>query len=306
MLDYEVLRTFIIVAECKSFSKAATLLHKTSAAISYRIKQLEEDVGVLLFRRSTRSIELTPAGEHLFNRYQQLKLWLDNIPIELKKVEDGVEHHVNIVINNLLYDSSAVAKLLACLTSKFPFTYFNVSRHVYMGVWDAMLNDDYHFAIGASGRESPSNDISIQFIGNIEWVFVVSSVHPIAKIEGTLTAEQLRQYPAINVDDTAHRLPKRTAWLLTGQHEIRVPDLHTKLESHLLGVGIGFLPKSLCQQYIDNGRLIAKKVTYTRADSPLSLAWSESKKGVVVDFLIQLFKNKHVIAENFLQPISQE
>lgn len=305
MLDYEIVKTFIIVAECKSFSKAATVLHKTSAAISYRIKQLEEDVGVLLFRRSTRSVELTPAGECLFNRYQQLKLWLDNIPIELKKVQDGVEQQVNIVINNLLYDSTAVAKLLACLTAKFPFTHFNVSRHVYMGVWDAMLNEDCHFAIGASGRESPSNEIQVHFIGNIEWVFVVSPHHPVAKMEGMLSAEKLRQYPAINVDDTAHRLPKRTAWLLTGQHEIRVPDLHTKLESHLLGVGIGFLPKNLCQQYIEAGRLVMKKVAYTRADSPLSLAWSESKKGVVVDFLIKLFKNEHVLAQNFLQSISR-
>lgn len=306
MLDYEILRTFIIVAECKSFSKAATLLHKTSAAISYRIKQLEESVGVLLFKRSTRSIELTAAGEYLFSRYQQLKLWLDNIPIELQKVQNGVEQQVNIVINNLLYDSSAVAKLLACLTTKFPFTHFNISRHVYMGVWDAMLNNDYHFAIGASGRETPSNEISLHFLGKIEWVFAVSPNHPIAKIEGMIPAEQLRQYPAINVCDTANGLPKRTAWLLPGQHEIRVPDLHTKLESHLLGVGIGFLPKDLCQHYIDSGRLVAKKVAYTRADSPLSLAWSESKKGVVVEFLIDLFKNKHDLAQNFLYAISEE
>ncbi|SPZ03208.1 DNA-binding transcriptional activator AllS [Proteus mirabilis] len=41
MLDQEMIRTFIQVADCQSFTKAAEMLHKTSAAISYRIKTLE-------------------------------------------------------------------------------------------------------------------------------------------------------------------------------------------------------------------------------------------------------------------------
>ncbi len=44
MLDQEMIRTFIQVADCQSFTKAAEMLHKTSAAISYRIKTLEENI----------------------------------------------------------------------------------------------------------------------------------------------------------------------------------------------------------------------------------------------------------------------
>jgi Transcriptional regulator len=49
MLDQETIRTFIRVAETESFSRAASSLHKTPAAISYRIKTLEEQVGTQLF-----------------------------------------------------------------------------------------------------------------------------------------------------------------------------------------------------------------------------------------------------------------
>ncbi|AZS51455.1 HTH-type transcriptional activator AllS [Entomomonas moraniae] len=304
MLDYEMIRTFITVAECKSFSRAAKVLHRTSAAISYRIKLLEENVGVLLFNRSTRSIELTPAGEYLFTRYQQLKDWVDTIPEELQQVCSGVEQNVNIVINNLLYDSTAVANLLVSLSAKFPFTHFHISRHVYMGVWDAMISEDYHFAIGVTGVESLVNDISVHFLGDINWIFVVSPHHPLASVDGVLREDQLRPYPAINVDDTAHHLPKRTAWLLTRQHEIKVPDLHTKLECHLNGVGVGFLPKNLCQPYIDSGRLIPKKVYRARHGSPLSLAWNESRKGPVVDYLINLFKSENPAVKYFLNAVS--
>ena len=56
MLDQETIRTFIQVAETGSFSRAASTLHKTPAAISYRIKTLEEQVGTQLFLRTTRSV----------------------------------------------------------------------------------------------------------------------------------------------------------------------------------------------------------------------------------------------------------
>ena len=67
MFDPETLRTFIAVAETGSFSKAAERLCKTTATISYRIKLLEENTGVALFFRTTRSVTLTAAGEHLLS-----------------------------------------------------------------------------------------------------------------------------------------------------------------------------------------------------------------------------------------------
>lgn len=67
MLDQEMIRTFIQVADCQSFT-AADVLHKTSAAISYRIKTLEENIGTQLFNRTTRTVTLTPAGEYLLEK----------------------------------------------------------------------------------------------------------------------------------------------------------------------------------------------------------------------------------------------
>ncbi|MGY3069643.1 DNA-binding transcriptional LysR family regulator [Ewingella americana] len=64
MLDHETIRSFVKVAECCSFSRAAESLHKTSATISYRIKVLEEGIGTQLFLRTTRSVTLTPAGSY--------------------------------------------------------------------------------------------------------------------------------------------------------------------------------------------------------------------------------------------------
>ena len=192
MLDHETIRSFIKVAECQSFSRAAELLHKTTATISYRIKTLEESIGTQLFIRTTRTVNLTPAGEYLLERCRQWHTWLDAMPGELRQINDGVEHQVNIVINNLLYDAAAVAGLLTHLHDKYPFTQFHISRQVYMGVWDALLNEDCHLAIGAAGNESLENSIKVLPLGKIEWVFAIAPTHPLAAAADPLNETQLR------------------------------------------------------------------------------------------------------------------
>jgi LysR family transcriptional regulator, glycine cleavage system transcriptional activator len=64
------LRAFDAAARHLSFSKAAAELHVTPAAISHQIKELEDQTGVELFTRTSRSMALTKAGEILFEASQ--------------------------------------------------------------------------------------------------------------------------------------------------------------------------------------------------------------------------------------------
>nr|WP_269634545.1 LysR family transcriptional regulator [Nocardioides sp. J54] len=59
------LRQFIVVAEELHFSRAAARLYVAQQALSRQVKELEEELGATLFRRSTRSVELTAAGRAL-------------------------------------------------------------------------------------------------------------------------------------------------------------------------------------------------------------------------------------------------
>jgi DNA-binding transcriptional LysR family regulator len=65
MFETDLLRTFVAVAETGGFTRAATLLNSTQSTISAQIHRLEEEAGHSLFARSTRSVQLTSAGETL-------------------------------------------------------------------------------------------------------------------------------------------------------------------------------------------------------------------------------------------------
>ncbi|RYA67760.1 HTH-type transcriptional activator AllS, partial [Enterobacter cloacae complex sp. 2DZ2F16B1] len=219
MLDPETLRTFVSVAETGSFSRAAEKLYKTTATISYRIKLLEDNTGVALFSRTTRSVLLTPAGMHLLAQAREWLGWIDSMPGELQQINDGVERQVNIVVNNLMYDPQAIARLLAWLTQRYPFTQFHFSRQIYMGVWDTLLHDDFSLAIGVTGTEPLAENIAVAPLGEVTWLFVMSPNHPLSQQTAPLSEAQLRRYPAVNIEDSARRLTKRVAWRLPGQKE---------------------------------------------------------------------------------------
>ncbi|MDX1755711.1 MAG: LysR family transcriptional regulator [Marinobacter sp.] len=67
LLDTDVLRTFVAIAEHGSFTRAAEQVYRTPAALSMQIKRLEETLGQSLFVRETRKVRLTPEGEVLLS-----------------------------------------------------------------------------------------------------------------------------------------------------------------------------------------------------------------------------------------------
>lgn len=64
-MDTELLRTFIEVSKTRHFGRAAENLYLTQSAVSFRIRQLEQQLGVSLFARHRNNIRLTASGERL-------------------------------------------------------------------------------------------------------------------------------------------------------------------------------------------------------------------------------------------------
>src|SRR5258708_10507785 len=65
VLDPDLLKAFVAVADQRSFTRAATQLNRTQSAISMQIKRLEDRLGTVLFHRTKARVELSPAGEGL-------------------------------------------------------------------------------------------------------------------------------------------------------------------------------------------------------------------------------------------------
>lgn len=88
-MDPRQLRAFIAVAEERHFSRAAERLHMSQPPLSQQIKRLERELGVQLFVRTTRNVELAPAGELLLERARAILAALDRAVDDARRAHRG-------------------------------------------------------------------------------------------------------------------------------------------------------------------------------------------------------------------------
>jgi DNA-binding transcriptional LysR family regulator len=72
LIDVDLLRTFLTIAETGSFTRAADEVHRTQSAVSMQMKKLEEQIGKPLVERGARAIRLTPDGLRLLEYAQRI------------------------------------------------------------------------------------------------------------------------------------------------------------------------------------------------------------------------------------------
>ncbi|EEE46996.1 LysR family transcriptional regulator [Roseibium alexandrii] len=82
LIDMDLYRTFLVIAETSSFSKASDLIGRTPSAVSMQIKKLETILGVAVFAREGRAVRLTPEGEALLG-YARRILMLNEEAVSL-------------------------------------------------------------------------------------------------------------------------------------------------------------------------------------------------------------------------------
>ncbi|MBC8538649.1 LysR family transcriptional regulator [Christensenellaceae bacterium NSJ-63] len=125
-MELRVLSYFLTVAREENITKAAALLHVTQPTISRQLMQLEEELGVKLFRRSNHSILLTEQGMLLKRRAQELVSLAEKTKRELSQ-EEALGGEISIGSGEY-QNSSLLAEILAAFHERYPgvcFTMFS-------------------------------------------------------------------------------------------------------------------------------------------------------------------------------------
>jgi DNA-binding transcriptional LysR family regulator len=105
VMELRHLRYYVAVAEERHFGRAATRLHMAQPPLSQQIKQLEAEIGVQLLTRSTRRVELTPAGERFLDRARAILADVDDAGDEAQRVAAGEVGRVSLgLIGSATYE----------------------------------------------------------------------------------------------------------------------------------------------------------------------------------------------------------
>ena len=93
-MDLNLIHLFVEIVEARSFTAAAQKLGMTRSNLSNRLKVLERETGAQLLRRSTRSLELTQAGETLFEHGRRMLQEVETARASIDGLGQTVRGHV--------------------------------------------------------------------------------------------------------------------------------------------------------------------------------------------------------------------
>jgi DNA-binding transcriptional LysR family regulator len=259
-----------------SFAAAARALNLVPSALTYRVRQLEDALDVLLFDRSSRQAKPTAAGQELLREASRLLDDMDAVANRVRRVATGWEAVLTVAVDSVVSRSVVMDLCTSFLALGAP-TRLKLRYETLSGTLAALTSGQADLALGAVLEHGLPSDIQHTVLGPIPFVYAVASHHPLAQAPEPLTNELLQLHRAVAVADSVSRGTGLTIGLLGGQDVFTVPDMLSKLEAQLRGLGGGFLPESLARPYIESGLLVAKTVQKPRISTG-HYAWRDSKQ----------------------------
>jgi DNA-binding transcriptional LysR family regulator len=251
------LLAFLAVAKERSFTKAAAKLGVSQSALSHTIRGLEEDLGLRLLTRTTRSVSPTEAGERLLRtvgpRFDEIKTEL----AALSELRDKPAGTIRITAGEYPGEAilwPAVAKLLP----NYPD--IKIEIIVDYGLTDIVAE---HYDAGVRLGEQVAKDMIAVRIGPDMPMAVVGSPSYFAKRKRPKTPQDLTAHDCINL-----RLPTYGglyAWEFEkGGRELKVRvdgklvfnNIALRLGAVLAGLGLAYLPEDLVRAHLAKGRLV--------------------------------------------------
>ena len=277
-LTPEALAMLQTIGSTGSFAAAARALGLVPSALTYRVRQIEDALDVLLFDRSSKQAQPTAAGQELLREASRLLSDVDAVANRVKRVATGWEAVLTVAVDSIMAHN-VVMELCEAFLALNPPTRLRLRHETLSGTLNALTSGQADLALGVLLLPTGlSSDIAHQPLGPVEFVFAVAPHHPLASLPEPLSDEVLQQHRAVAVADSVPSGAGLTVGLLGGQDVFTVPDMASKLEAQLRGLGGGFLPLSMAQPYLSSGRLVAKNVSRAQRIGETHYAWRNSRK----------------------------
>ncbi len=258
-MDLRTLKYFTVVAEELNITHAAERMCMSQPPLSNQMKALEEELGVKLFIRGKRQLQLTDAGRLLLLRATQILDMTDKAQHEVMSLEGGMSGTINLGIVE-----GRAPFLIARWISGFKEEFPKVKYSMWNGSSDDVLDRLRQGLVDLAVIAAPYDTEHLEGItvGRGPWVAIMSRTNELAQIPGDeIPLQSLAGKPLI-VPSRPSRIDAIRAWFAEADAE---PNIICTLSNYLdavamseLDIGITIFPRTT---YTPNDLLVTKIIT---------------------------------------------
>lgn len=273
------LRAFKAVAELGSFTKAAEQLHITQSALSGLIKEFEATLDLRLFDRTTRTLSLSVAGQHIYPMAVRILYDVENMATEVGRLKDLESGSVKVAVSQQLA-ASVMPKVMAQFSAKYPSIKVSMDDCSVDAVIESVSAGLVDFGVGP--ERDIADSLSSEMLFELPFYVVMPTHHPFSKLAHVDWAD-LHNEPLITLSGSFNRLliedlPKEHADIIkNAAHQVNF--LTTAFSMVAQNLGLTFcLPYSkdrvaqhgLCMRLLTEPRITRPAFLYRKRGRPLS------------------------------------
>ena len=276
-MDINQLEVLVAVAQEKSFSRAAEVLHRTQPAVSQAIRRLEQEVGEKLFDRSSKDGTLTAAGELLLEYARQMLNLRRSAQTAIKELRNLQQGKVTLSANE--HTVFYLLPIIQEFRRRYPLIKVEVARGVASRIpTEVMAREVELGVISFKTNDESVKSIPVNFD---ELALVVSPEHPLAKKQSVSVKDLgMESFIAHNAPSPyrekviqtfeKHRTPLNIA--------IELPSLEAIKRLVERGVGVALVPKLTAEAEIASGKLIALSVNEMKLERRLHIIYRRNSE----------------------------
>lgn len=249
MIELSDLRTFRAVVQAGGINKAAESLHRAQSSITVRIQQLEEKVGVPLFRRDGRALQLSPAGKVLMEYADRL------LELAEEASEAIRDDQPRGVLRLGAMESTAAVRLPQPL-GIFHEMYPDVTLELYSNDPRELIEQVLQSKLDAALVTDPVSDkrLNSMVIYEEELVIIAEARHPVIASPKDIPSKTILAFHP----GCPHRR-RLEDWFarsrMKPQRVVEVGSYHLILGCVAVGMGVALVPRSVLGTYVERSRL---------------------------------------------------
>src|SRR3954467_6285470 len=290
-MDIAALKTFLAVAQERSFSRAAAKVHRTQPAVSQAVKRLEVDLGEQLFDRSSKTGTLTDAGKVLQNYGERLVRLAEETESAMRELRDLQRGRVLIGANEAAVHT--LLPVIARFRARFPAIAIDVrrvpARQIAVEVQQGSLD------FGALTFHPTEEGLLEIPVGSDELVLLVSPTHELAK-RRPVSMEEVGAHPVVAHNDPS---PARERVLrLFEEHQIvlnmviALPSLDGIKRAIGMGLGVALLPRRCAVTEIASKRVVAIPIDGISRKREVTLVCRKAHRSHAADAFLKVAQEK--------------
>ncbi|WP_327797517.1 LysR substrate-binding domain-containing protein [Bacillus smithii] len=289
-MELRHLKYFVTVAEELHFGKAAARLNMAQPPLSSQIRQLEEEIGVPLFHRTKRKVELTKEGQ----------VFLEKVYLILKNLEDAIET-VRMVNRGEIgeiaigFISSASYDILPAIIQHYRKKYPNIHIDLQQLTTEEQVKalHEGRIDVGILCHPIENDNVLFEVIRQEPMVIALPKDHPLARETSSINLNDLFNDPFIVTGRKANQRHYDTLIKLCYQAGFspkvvqETKELSTVLSFVSSGMGVALVPASI--QSIFKNKVIYRNIR-NHPYTTTALAWKSGNLSPTVRAFIELVK----------------